>query len=61
MALGFIPNQLLDLLLRKSSVNSTTAQIDAKNAILFSQIKFKYYYDQAHQPINLKIDGFTVL
>ena len=59
--LDLMPNQPLDMLMEKDMINSTMAQIDARDAILFAQINFKYYYDQTHQLMNLKVSNFAVL
>lgn len=61
VVLGFIPNQLLDLLSGSIKLNHKMAQIETKDAILFTQINYKYHYDRSHQLINLKVNNFALL
>lgn len=61
IALGFTPNQSLDLLADSIRLNHKVAQIEAKNAIWFAQVNYKHHYNCFHQSINLKINNFAFL
>lgn len=61
VVLGFTPNQSLDLLAGSIRLDHKVAQVETKNAISFAQVNFKYHYDWSHQPMNLKVNNFTLL
>ena len=61
VALGFTPNQLLDLLSGSIKLSHKMAQIKTKDAILFTQINYKYHYNWFHQLMNLKVNNFALL
>lgn len=61
VVLGFTPNQSLDLLAGSIRLDHKVAQVETKNAISFAQVNFKYHYDWLHQPMNLKVNNFTLL
>lgn len=61
ITLGFTLNWLLDLLSSSIRLSHKVVQIETKDAILFAQINYKHYYNQFHQPMNLKVNKFALL
>ena len=60
---SFKPNQPLDLITASSipKLKSFMARISTTDALAFTNINAKYYYNKHHQPIFLKEESLTLL
>ena len=60
---GFTFNRVLNLIKSLSLVviNPIVNQIKVKDALNFTAVTTKYYYDYSHQPLFLKVENYALL
>ena len=61
VAYRFPLNQVLDLLKLLIKPYQVAVRIQASDAITFSQMNMKFYYDRKHQPLFVRIDNQALL
>lgn len=67
VAYGFIPNRPIDLAMNASTTPESEqlrlvqVRKDAKDAIDFANMGYKYQYDRLHQPLFLRVNDLVLL